>query len=450
MSWQTVKAFQPQLPAHCNPETEYLESFSSTFHACVPTNLAFISTLLGSLSIVSWLFAQLPQIYKNYSLKSTSGLSIFFLVEWCLGDLTNLLGAIFTHQASWQIIVAGYYCFVDSMLVAQWIWYEKLQHGYTIRRVWPRKQDGSSSRDGDMQQMVIEGRSALSGETSTSGATRPGSSDSKSKAQDIKGGYQPGKWRMPNFIETDEDGNEKLPSTPDTARRTIYRTQASGSMPSPSPRTVIMIACLISLATASPIQSVTPMQFTLDGPTPLEAAGTVLSWISTVLYLGSRLPQIYKNWKRQSTAGLSPGLFAAAFFGNLFYSTSIITNPNAWYSSGPYGIGGWAGKSGNIRREWILSALPFWLGAAGVLGLDGAVGVQFMLYGDGGDAAKVVVLEETADHGRWRWRRVSGWMRGWVPNYSEPGSGSDGASQDRVRLLDGDRRDYGTHEAGGA
>src|SRR5271156_6462571 len=119
--------FAPALPDHCTPTTSSLLHFSSYFHVCIPTPLAFISTALGCLSIVSWLFAQLPQIYKNYQLQSTAGLSIFFLVEWCLGDATNLLGALLTRQATWQVIVASYYVFVDVCLVSQYFWYTYLK-----------------------------------------------------------------------------------------------------------------------------------------------------------------------------------------------------------------------------------------------------------------------------------------------------------------------------------
>lgn len=62
--------------------------------------------------------------------------------------------------------------------------------------------------------------------------------------------------------------------------------------------------------------------------------------------------------------------------------------------------------------------MPFFLGAAGVLGLDASVGVQFLLYGE--QAEKVVVVEGGQGRGiKWRWREVSGWMRGWVPSNSE-------------------------------
>lgn len=104
----------------------------------------------------------------------------------------------------------------------------------------------------------------------------------------------------------------------------------------------------------------------------------------------------------------------------MFYSSALLTNPCAWEDFGPYGGGGWVGKDGSDRAEWVMAALPFFLGAAGVLGLDASVGVQFLIYGEGPE--KLVVVEE--EQGRRRWRRVSGWIRGWMPSISE-GKGSE-------------------------
>jgi solute carrier family 66 (lysosomal lysine-arginine transporter), member 1 len=146
---------------------------------------------------------------------------------------------------------------------------------------------------------------------------------------------------------------------------------------------------------------------------PTEIAGRILSWLSTILYLGSRLPQLYHNFTRKSTAGLSPLLFIAAFCGNFFYSSSLLTNPSAWNSFPPYGGHGWAGPEGSDRWEWVGRAAPFWLGAAGVLMMDGLMGVQFLLYQDNGEE-KVVKVRDGS--GKGRWERVSGWMRGWVPS----------------------------------
>ena len=46
----------------------------------------------------------------------------------------------------------------------------------------------------------------------------------------------------------------------------------------------------------------------------------ILGWMSAVLYVGSRLPQLIKNWKQQSTEGLSSGMFICAVFGNAFFA----------------------------------------------------------------------------------------------------------------------------------
>lgn len=411
-----------------------------------------MSVTFGLLSIVAWLFAQLPQIWKNHSLKSTSGLSIFFLAEWCLGDLGNLLGALFTHQATWQVTIGAYYVFVDVCLVLQWFWYEHLQHGrHLVRLRTNGDQKNGNDGDGGLNGVIIEGvdpRPPEDAQERGRNATRPVPI-----------------FRTPTFKIDDGTETEKAsagsPATPGGTR--VRRVGQSSSFASPSPRTVLMLACLIALAQASPLtmslaHSMTH-ENTPDGtpdgaPSPLESVGTVLSWLSTVLYLGSRLPQLYKNWRRRSTAGLSPLLFAAAFCGNLFYSAAVATNPCAWADLGPHGGGGWAGRDGSDRARWTAAALPFFLGAAGVLALDASVGAQFLVYGEGDDRLGVIIEQEQQEeqqheqqpqpHGarKWRWRRVSGWMRGWVPS-STAATGLSKGHEQRALLDHHDARGEG-------
>ncbi|KAL5119587.1 hypothetical protein ACEQ8H_002433 [Pleosporales sp. CAS-2024a] len=371
-----LRIAEPSLPPHCEPANPFLYHLSATLHSCVPTNLALVSTLLGTCSIVSWLFAQLPQIYKIHQLKSTSGLSAFFLGEWLLGDVTNLLGCLFAGQASWQIIIASYYVFVDCCLCTQWLWYELLHHGRPLRPIWDR-------------------------------------------------------WSY-----------DQPRSSPQ-----IRRVAASTS-PMASPRTVLYISLILAVLShttlANPISPFAPAPLahrTISTPVHItttasatETAGKVLSWMSTFLYLGSRLPQLYKNQVRKSTAGLSPILFAAAFFGNLFYSSSLLANPCAWFDFAPGQGAGWVDPTGSDRTAWLLRATPFFLGAAGVLIMDAAVGLQFVYFGDNeprgrprdGNDHVVITID---DHGmlkrkRLHWRRVSGWMRGWAPAVSVAGTPS--------------------------
>ena len=416
---RAILSASPKLPEYCTPTSTYLVKFSSAFHVCVPTSLAFLSTSLGIFSIISWLFAQLPQIYKNYQIQSASGLSIYFLGEWLLGDLSNLLGALLTKQATWQVVVAGYYVTVDVALVCQYMWYTHV-NPQRKRRLSEDKSDmdGQSGGSGD----VIEGVSLSQG-SSSSESIQKGEGKDESKASS-----RPAKLRdaqlPPHHTTTSLILNEKLSSS----HRPIKRLPSTATA-TPSPKALVLVSTLcVAMANASPLylQNAAPSEPVSNA----EFAGQIFSWCSTLLYLGSRLPQIYKNAVRRSTSGLSPTLFIAAFFGNLFYSTSLLANPLAWASYPPHGLHGWVDADGSERKTWVALAAPFFLGAAGVLVMDAIVGVQFLIFGDG---EKVVRIDDR--DGRSRWRRVSGWMRGWVPSPS-PARRIEEAEGDRRSLIE--------------
>ncbi|MCJ1456810.1 hypothetical protein MMC28_007175 [Mycoblastus sanguinarius] len=423
------------LPKHCNPTSPYLIRLSSAFHSCVPTHLAFVSTSLGVFSIISWLFAQMPQIYKNFQLQSASGLSIYFLAEWLFGDLTNLLGALLTRQATWQVVVASYYVSVDVILVTQYIWYSRLKFSRSKSRL-SEYGEANNRRDGSSEDVIV-GVSPSEGD-SVSGSISTG--DGKDCTKTTETPTKPRDVPDPLQSFTFSPPSEKF--TPSPSHRTIKRLQSGPPPAIASPKTFLLISMLfVILTSASPLQVQDPPS---PPPSPSEFAGRILSWISTVLYLGSRLPQIYKNAVRRSTSGLSPTLFIAAFFGNLFYSTSLLTNPLGWGSYPPYGLHGWVGADGSDRMTWIALAAPFWLGAAGVLALDATIGVQFLVYGEDKKNKSVLVSDE---RGRSQWRRVKGWMRGWVPSPSSTSRVGETTEDDRRQLVrdgEGRERNYGT------
>lgn len=438
LPYQTPRLEQPSLPAHCEPTDEFLRALSITFHTCIPSYLGLLSALLGTCSIISWLFAQLPQIYKNHKLKSTSGLSVYFLTEWLLGDVTNLLGCLFTGQATWQIVVAGYYVLVDCGMTGQWVWYELLHHGRPLRPIWGRwrsgeNDNGSGNASGGMQQ-VPKGKTP----------------DAKSDKKDIPVQHSAplDAFRIPNFARSPSGVKESYavsptampgaPATPGTPSNRNIRRVAGSSSPLPSPKTVLYISLIFAVLSQGTLAHPTSSRSLLSTTSEPEQTSTrallgqIFSWSSTFLYLGSRLPQLYKNQIRRSTAGLSPTLFLAAFCGNFFYSTSLLTNPCAWHDFQP---GSSWSPDGSTRSAWILRALPFFLGAAGVLFMDAAVGLQFAYFGDGVAGAEASrgrslrpdghdeIILTLDDHGvpkrrRLHWRRVSGWMRGWAPAVS--------------------------------
>ena len=423
--------FAQNVPDHCTPTSESLAIFSSLFRNCIPTPLALLSTLLGVLSILSWLCAQVPQIVKNYKLGSVAGLSIHFLIVWLFGDVTNLLGAFLTHQTTWQVVVASYYVCVDLALLSQFVWYSHIKRVEKEKQqtTMPMNHDGGTDGAGDVADEISPIRS-------TSGISKPSAEagkNVKSSGENTKD--EPDLPSQPRDVRNNSVWSSRFSfaGAKSSSNRTVIRVQNSPPSPAASPKTLLLISMLLTVLTqASPLQ---PAFQIAENETSnrAEFIGQILSWCSTVLYLGSRLPQIYKNFTRRSTAGLSPTLFIAAFFGNLFYSSSLLTNPLAWSSYPPHGLHGWVGEEGSDRTAWVELAAPFFLGAAGVLVLDAAVGVQFLSFGEGPEERVVAIKDE---RGRSHWEKVSGWMRGWVPS---PNRSPDRAGrEEEERLLSGE------------
>ncbi|KAG0267418.1 hypothetical protein BG011_005703 [Mortierella polycephala] len=93
----------------------------------------------------------------------------------------------------------------------------------------------------------------------------------------------------------------------------------------------------------------------------------LLGWGGAVLYLGSRIPQIYKNWRLQSCEGLSLMMFIFSVLGNAFYVASIFLD--------------------SLEPNYLFRNMPWWLGACGTLVLDFTIFTQFFLY-QGNQVAK--------------------------------------------------------------
>ncbi|XP_016112750.1 lysosomal amino acid transporter 1 homolog [Sinocyclocheilus grahami] len=86
-----------------------------------------------------------------------------------------------------------------------------------------------------------------------------------------------------------------------------------------------------------------------------EIIGFVIGSISSVLYLCSRLPQMYTNFQRKSTEGVSFFLFALVILGNTTYGISVLVkNPDP----------------GQGEASYIIHHLPWLIGSLGTLSLD--------------------------------------------------------------------------------
>ncbi|XP_038602725.1 lysosomal amino acid transporter 1 homolog [Tachyglossus aculeatus] len=99
--------------------------------------------------------------------------------------------------------------------------------------------------------------------------------------------------------------------------------------------------------------------------TQKEIIGFAIGSISSMLYLLSRLPQIYTNFQRRSTQGISYSLFALVMLGNTLYGLSVLLkNP----------------EPGQAEGNYVLHHLPWLIGSLGVLLLDTIISMQFLAY----------------------------------------------------------------------
>lgn len=113
-----------------------------------------------------------------------------------------------------------------------------------------------------------------------------------------------------------------------------------------------------SLLSTAGVSDVTPF-------TTKEVIGFCIGSLSSVLYLFSRLPQIYTNFKRKSTAGVSYFLFALVILGNTMYGLSVLLkNPDL----------------GQGESSYLIHHLPWLIGSLGTLFLDLIISVQFLIY----------------------------------------------------------------------
>ncbi|KAM0753628.1 hypothetical protein T439DRAFT_310412 [Meredithblackwellia eburnea MCA 4105] len=92
--------------------------------------------------------------------------------------------------------------------------------------------------------------------------------------------------------------------------------------------------------------------------------GRASAWVCTTLYLTSRLPQIWQNYRRKSTEGLAILLFTMALVGNSLYVLSILTNPLASHAA------------------YLLESMPYLLGSGGTVCFDITIIIQAYLYSD--------------------------------------------------------------------
>ncbi|KAJ8099719.1 PQ loop repeat-domain-containing protein [Lipomyces tetrasporus] len=279
-----------------------------------------LSGILGSISIACWVVLLVPQLIDQWKLKSSEGVSLLFLTAWFLGDLANLLGALWAHLLRNVVLLAVWFVFADALELSSAIYYRFLHHKSSYgRRSHPNEDVTECPVDEDEAEFTADNVPLLSNSLSTSAAP---------------------------ILE----GNPPVAALP--LRKTPNKWVHFGV-----PILAVCLAGFIGYIFSSNDDSNDVNDRNDDG---LALGPQILGYISALLYLSARIPQIIQNYKKRSVHGLSLLFFIYSTMGNVTYAFQIIL-----YSS---------------DRGYILLNLSWLLGSLGTVFQDAIIFAQFYMY----------------------------------------------------------------------
>ncbi|KAK9236349.1 PQ loop repeat-domain-containing protein [Lipomyces kononenkoae] len=279
-----------------------------------------LSGILGSISIACWVVLLVPQLIDQWRLKSSEGVSLLFLTAWLLGDVANLLGAAWAHLLRNVVILAVWFVVADALELSSALYY-RFFHGVAT---WSRSRQHLHSGEGpscpvddDEAELTADNLPLLS-------------HSATSDAQILDG------------IPSDSDApSKKAPN-----RWLHYGL----------PILAVCLAGIIGYLYSS--GDVNDEDGSVDDS--LELGPQILGYISALLYLSARIPQIIQNHRKRSVHGLSLLFFIYSTMGNVTYAFQII-----FYSS---------------ERSYILLNFPWLLGSLGTVLQDAIIFAQFYMY----------------------------------------------------------------------
>ncbi|KAI9095896.1 PQ loop repeat-domain-containing protein [Phlyctochytrium arcticum] len=269
------------------------------------------STLSGYCSLFCWLVVFTPQLWENYRRKSTDGLSLGFILIWLLGDVFSVAGAVMQHLLNTVIILGVYYALVELVLLYQmWIY----RHPKT-RKILDDTDDNAGE---DVQRPLL------------GNATPPPRYDEPSRSDGL--------------------------GTNTTSEKRTAQLLAIGGIFLINGITPLYINHRRSPVVASQVLT----DFTASNTYDMAPLAETFGYISAILYVGARVPQIYHNFRNKSCEGLSMLMFAFSVLGNATFFLSIILE--------------------STEPDWLYLNVPWLVGSGGTMLFDFVVLLQFYMY----------------------------------------------------------------------
>jgi uncharacterized protein with PQ loop repeat len=289
---------------------------------------------------------KVPQLIENYVQGSAAGISLAFLSVWFLGDITNLSGALWAGLVPTVTALAVYFCFADLILISQCLYYNIVN----ARR--KRKLSAiSSGTEGSAEQPLL-------GRRRRSSIGLPGS-HRRSSASAIS------RRRRSSLASIVEEG---------TGRKAWVKNTVS-----------IFLVCLAgtagwAIAWQSGVWKPTPELDDQVGGTPSPLGAQILGYASAVCYLGARIPQIVKNQRDKSCEGLSLLFFMLSLLGNMTYGAGVSYQPLILQFSLSTTNRLMQILFHSLKRDYILTNLPWLIGSLGTIAEDAIIFIQFRMF----------------------------------------------------------------------
>lgn len=70
-----------------------------------------------------WIVLLIPQLIEQWKLKSAEGISLGTVIIWVAGDLSNLIGAVWSKLLPPVILLAVWFCIIDGLLLVLYVYY---------------------------------------------------------------------------------------------------------------------------------------------------------------------------------------------------------------------------------------------------------------------------------------------------------------------------------------
>ncbi|KAK2749655.1 hypothetical protein FQN57_005877 [Myotisia sp. PD_48] len=311
------------------------------------------SGILGSISLACWIFLLVPQLIENYKYGSAEAISLAFIGVWFIGDVTNLIGALWANLVPVVIAIAIYFCIADGALIGQCLYYN-VKNTRLARRITVNRQGEGGPSAGDAEDFVpepttpllsrrmSENLGLLSSRRRSSSSMRRMSSRRSDRAKDS----------LTRILEESESRSVWVKNVLSVLG--ICAVGAAGW--------VIAWQSGVWKPTSAPSG---------NRPENMAVGAQILGYFSAVCYLGARIPQIIKNYREQSCEGLSLLFFIFSLLGNLSYGAGILFH--------------------STEKDYFLKNLPWLIGSLGTIVEDIAIFVQFRIYAVPGALATCAV-----------------------------------------------------------